>query len=64
MECCKLHHSNCGDQIVKGNKFDGWIFDKMIQRKQRLRDLFLARHLEADTQDSAATSVNWFDALG
>jgi len=51
------------DDEIGSNELQGWLFERMVQRKRKLRDLFLARHSDFDSPEQV-TSVNWFDALG
>lgn len=56
-----FHRINNDD--VSGNESEVWLFERMAQRKRKLRDLFLARHGDADSIEEAS-SINWFDAIG
>lgn len=46
-----------------GMELQGWLFERMVQRKRKLRDLFLARHSDVDSCDETIV-VNSFDVLG
>jgi phage antirepressor YoqD-like protein len=56
-----LHPGNEDD--IGGNDLQEWLLERMVQRKQKLRDLFMARHSDSELFEEV-TSVNWFDALG
>ena len=56
-----FHRGNNDD--VSGSELQGWLFERMVQRKRKLRDLFLSRHSDSDSVKET-TSINWFDAIG
>lgn len=45
-----------------GNELQGWIFDKLVTPRQKLRDLFLTRHAD-EAPTGEAGSVNWFESV-